>query len=167
MWILKLSSIPCGISLKRYFLILLLLFLSLTSLNAMTQEDIMSNLTISSQLLVRLNNQLTMLEQDLDSKNQSLLTFQMDNQNLNRQLTELESQLIQQTEALNNLSETNKTLMDQWGQLEEQSSNLQTQLTSLSKELKKAESSKVWGITLGVICGIAIGLIGGWAIATF
>ena len=155
----------CGIRLKTFFkrvLWFFLLFWALSSLSisAMAQEDIVNNLTVSQNLLGTLNLQLTDLETQLDNKNQSLLNLETTNQKLNEQLQN-------QTTTLSNLSEMNNKLMGQWEQSVQQLSESQTQLISLSEELRKAESSNIWWVIGGLAVGMVVGGVATWALITY
>lgn len=153
----------CGVkskkSFKQLFLFCVLLFVfSCLSLNASTQEVILSNLSHSEQLLTTLNLQLRTLEEELNSKNTSLTNLQATNLELNNQFQTLQILSQSQTATLSNLSETNLMLMGQLEQSEQQYTDLNQQYQQLSQQLSKTSSNGIWwfigGILVGgVVCG--------------
>ena len=165
-------ALICGKRLKilsiRFYLLLFLFWLSSSlSINAMTQDDILNNLSISEQLLTTLNQQLTVLETDLNNRNQSLLNLEMANQDLNQQLTTLQVQFNNQTDTLSNLSQMNQMLMGQLEQSVAQFTDLNQQYQQLSRELSKQGSNDIWWFIGGVLIGGVVTGLSAWLLVTY
>lgn len=156
-----------GIFLRKFYVFLLLFFVLLPSANALNQEDIKNNLTLSLNQFQVLNNQINQLETDLNSKNLLLTNLENSNLELNNQLETLKIQFSNQMNISQNLSNLNKTLTDQLEQSDQHLIELNQSYQQLSTELSKRESNNIRNIFLSIIGGVIIGSLATWAFITF